>query len=75
MGHEVVVLDDLSGGYRDHVPGGTRFIEGSVNDEELVAQIFKSTTIDFVIISPRTRPKGSRISSAASTIGTTSSAR
>ncbi len=48
MGHEVIVLDDLSGGYRDHVPAEATFIEGSVNDEEIVGKIFKSAKVDYV---------------------------
>ncbi|KIF74827.1 UDP-glucose 4-epimerase [Streptomyces sp. 150FB] len=31
-GHEVTVLDDLSTGFREGVPGGARFIEGRVQD-------------------------------------------
>jgi UDP-glucose 4-epimerase len=27
-GHEVVVLDDLSGGFRENVPGGASFVQG-----------------------------------------------
>ncbi|MEU6402958.1 UDP-glucose 4-epimerase GalE [Streptomyces sp. NPDC046985] len=31
-GHEVVVLDDLSTGFREAVPSGARFVEGDVRD-------------------------------------------
>jgi UDP-glucose 4-epimerase len=31
-GHEVTVLDDLSTGYRDAVPGGASFVDGRVHD-------------------------------------------
>ncbi|HJG81339.1 MAG TPA: UDP-glucose 4-epimerase GalE [Brevibacterium senegalense] len=31
-GHEVTVLDDLSTGHRDAVPGGARFVEGRIHD-------------------------------------------
>ncbi|MEU9607659.1 UDP-glucose 4-epimerase GalE [Streptomyces sp. NPDC048057] len=31
-GHEVVVLDDLSTGFRDGVPAGAEFVEGDVRD-------------------------------------------
>jgi len=27
-GHEVIVFDDLSGGFRENVPDGAKFIEG-----------------------------------------------
>ena len=36
MGHEVVVLDDLSGGFEENVPPGAEFIEGSILDHELI---------------------------------------
>jgi UDP-glucose 4-epimerase len=39
-GHEVVGLDDLSGGFIDNLPKGTVFCEGSVLDATLVARIF-----------------------------------
>jgi UDP-glucose 4-epimerase len=39
-GHDVVVLDDLSGGFRDNVPDTARFVEGSVLDHELVRRLF-----------------------------------
>lgn len=35
-GHEVVVLDDLSGGHRDLVPAGARFVAGRVDDPAAV---------------------------------------
>ncbi len=40
LGHRVVVLDDLSGGFRDNVPSGAVFVEGSVQDHELVNRLF-----------------------------------
>jgi UDP-glucose 4-epimerase len=39
-GHQVVVLDDLSGGSRDYVPAGATFIEGSITDAALVDGLF-----------------------------------
>ena len=36
-GTDVVVLDDLSTGYRDFVPDGVPFVEGSVTDPDAVA--------------------------------------
>jgi UDP-glucose 4-epimerase len=47
-GHQVVVLDDLSGGFRDHVPEGALFVEGSITDEALVARIFDQYKFDYV---------------------------
>ncbi len=36
QGHQVVGLDDLSGGFRDYVPAGMKLVEGSVTDAALV---------------------------------------
>jgi UDP-glucose 4-epimerase len=41
-GHEVVVLDDLSGGYEENVPAGAMFVDGSVADPELVDELFRA---------------------------------
>ena len=35
-GHDVVVLDDLSTGFEEHVPRGARFVKGSITDEDAV---------------------------------------
>ena len=48
MGHEVTVLDDLSGGFEDQVPTGAHFVQGSVTDEQLVAQLFDDRRFDYV---------------------------
>lgn len=47
-GHDVVVLDDLSGGFSENVPGGATFIEGSVTDSSLVSSLFKQYRFDYV---------------------------
>jgi UDP-glucose 4-epimerase len=39
--HEVVVLDDLSGGYAENVPAGATFVDGSVTNPELVDDLFR----------------------------------
>ena len=48
QGHQVVGLDDLSGGFRDHVPAGVHFIEGSITDTALVKAIFAEHKFDYV---------------------------
>jgi UDP-glucose 4-epimerase len=48
QGHQVVGLDDLSGGFRDYVPGGVEFVEGSVTDAELVKKLFAENKFDYV---------------------------
>jgi UDP-glucose 4-epimerase len=47
-GHEVVVLDDLSGGYEANVPVGTTFVAGSVTDPEFVGELFRTHEFDHV---------------------------
>ena len=39
-GHEVHVLDDLSGGFRENVPAAAAFVRGSVADAEVVERLF-----------------------------------
>src|SRR3954462_9135337 len=48
MGHEVVVMDDLSGGFEDHIPEGAVFVKGSVYDESLVEDLFNQYKFDYV---------------------------
>ena len=40
--HEVVVLDDLSGGYEENVPEGATFVVGSVADADVVEELFRT---------------------------------
>lgn len=48
LGFEVIVLDDLSGGFRDNVNPGAVFIQGSVTDAALVESIFRDHRIRHV---------------------------
>lgn len=48
LGHEVVVLDDLSGGFEDHIPEGARFVQGSITDEQLVSSLFEEFRFTYV---------------------------
>lgn len=48
MGYEVVVLDDLSGGFEDHIPEGALFVKGSVYDETLVEDLFTKYRFTYV---------------------------
>jgi UDP-glucose 4-epimerase len=45
---EVVVLDDLSGGYQDNVHPRARFVRGSVVDQRLVDALFADGRFDVV---------------------------
>jgi UDP-glucose 4-epimerase len=46
-GHEVVIIDNLSRGYREAVPEGAHFIEGDISD--LVDHVSKADGVDAVI--------------------------
>jgi UDP-glucose 4-epimerase len=48
MGRKVVVLDDLSGGFRENVNERAEFLEGSINDEKLIKSIFDQYHFDHV---------------------------
>ena len=47
-GHQVTVVDDLSGGFADNVPGGARFIHASITDHAAVDRIFADGRFDYV---------------------------
>lgn len=47
-GVEVVVLDDLSGGYAENVPAGATFVDGSILDAPLLANLFENHRFDYV---------------------------
>jgi UDP-glucose 4-epimerase len=48
LGDEVVTLDDLSGGFEDNVVQGVRFVHGSINDVELVNDLFAREGFEYV---------------------------
>jgi UDP-glucose 4-epimerase len=48
LGHEVVVLDDLSGGFTDNVPDGTTFVKGSILDTVLIERLFEKYGFTYV---------------------------
>jgi UDP-glucose 4-epimerase len=48
MGMDVVVLDDLSGGFRENVNPEAQLVEGSVNDENLVKSLFEKHSFTYV---------------------------
>jgi len=47
-GYEVSVLDDLSGGFRDNVVNGVKFISGSINNVDLVNGLFNEEKYEYV---------------------------
>src|SRR4051812_9509797 len=48
LGHEVIVLDDLSGGFEENVNPKAKFIKGSILDNELVERLFAENRFDYV---------------------------
>ncbi len=48
MGHEVIILDDLSGGFEDYLPANAIFVKGSITDETLVTRLFSEYKFDYV---------------------------
>jgi len=47
-GHEVVGLDDLSGGFTDNIPAGVCFYQGSILDQPLLAEVFTKHKIKYI---------------------------
>lgn len=47
-GHNVIVLDDLSGGFEENIPAEAKFIKGSITDHELLEQLFNDHKIKYV---------------------------
>ncbi len=47
-GHKVTVLDDLSGGFVDNIASGAEFVQGSINNVELVNKLFTQGAYNYV---------------------------
>jgi UDP-glucose 4-epimerase len=48
MGHQVLVLDDLSGGFRENVDPSAELLVGSVTDSALIATLFAAHRFEYV---------------------------
>ena len=48
MKHEVIILDDLSGGYTENIPVGAIFIKGCITDYDLLSELFQKHQFDYV---------------------------
>lgn len=48
LNHDVVVLDDLSGGFIENIPEGARFVKGSVADHVFIENLFETEKFDYV---------------------------
>jgi len=47
-GYEVTVLDDLSGGFHENINPVANFVHGSINNYELINQIFSQKKFEYV---------------------------
>lgn len=47
-GYKVIVLDDLSGGFKENINQKAIFIEGSITNNSLIKKIFDENKIDYV---------------------------
>jgi len=48
LGHEVLILDNLSTGRRENIPPGAAFIAGDITDTALVEKLFRDNALDVV---------------------------
>jgi len=48
QGHEVIGIDDLSGGFQSNHPQGMIFHQGSITDVAFISWLFKTYTFDYV---------------------------
>ncbi len=47
-GYKVTVLDDLSGGFHENINPGANFVHGSINNYDLINQIFSQNKFEYV---------------------------
>ena len=47
-GHQVTVLDDLSGGFQDNLVEGVNFVQGSIVNSDLVNNLFSQERFEYV---------------------------
>lgn len=48
LNHKVIVLDDLSGGFKSNIPSSAHFVQGSITDTGVINQLFKEHNFDYV---------------------------
>ncbi len=47
-GHTVIVLDDLSGGFKENIPNKAQFVEGSILNHDLVDELVNKNNIEYI---------------------------
>ena len=48
LNHRVVIIDDLSSGYKDNIPDGVFFIQGDITDEATLDKLFDEHHFDYI---------------------------
>lgn len=48
LGHKVVILDDLSGGFEENIPAQAVFVKGSITDVARLGRLFDEHHFDYV---------------------------
>lgn len=48
LGHDVIVIDDLSGGFEENVNEKALFIKGSITDHDFIGSLFQQHQFDYV---------------------------
>jgi UDP-glucose 4-epimerase len=48
VGHEVFVVDDLSGGFVENLPPGAHFVKGSILDHQMIDRLFEKSRFEYV---------------------------
>ena len=48
QGHDVIVLDDLSGGFEENIDSKATFVKGSILDHKLLSKLFSEHQFDYV---------------------------
>jgi len=54
LGHEVIVLDDLSGGFVDNIPEGVSFVKAQLQTQSLLIVYSENIALIMFIILPHT---------------------
>ena len=48
LNHQVIILDDLSGGFEENLPPEAIFVKGNITDAKLLATLFNQYKFDYV---------------------------
>jgi UDP-glucose 4-epimerase len=48
QGHQVTIVDDLSGGFESNIPEGAMFLKGDIVDSEFIDKLFEISEFDYI---------------------------